>query len=186
MDKVLLKNQPLVIPGAVVLVTAGTVDGPRDATTIAWASNVASEPPAVAIGVRPSRFIHELISKHGAFVINLPPRAKLWELDFCGTVSGRNVDKFQRTGLTPVPAQAVDSVMVLEFPVNLECKVFSVVPAGSHDVFLATIVAVHAQPEVLNDRGRVDPLKFGGVAYGDGTYYALGEALGRHSFSQSK
>lgn len=186
MNKVLLRNQPLVIPGAVVLVTAGTMSGPKDATTIAWASNVASEPPAVAIGVRPSRYIHELISAHKAFVINLPPKGKLWELDFCGTVSGRNVDKFAQTGLTPVPAQAVDSVMVLEFPVNLECQVFNVVPAGSHDVFLAAIVAVHASPEVLDEKGRVDVLRFQGIAYGNGTYYSLGEALGRHGLSQSQ
>ncbi|HHV78413.1 MAG TPA: flavin reductase family protein [Firmicutes bacterium] len=184
MSKVLLKNQPLVVPGAVVLVSAGTMDGPHDATTIAWASNMASEPPAAAIGVRQSRYIYGLIKEHKAFVINLPPSSKLWELDYCGTVSGRDTDKFAATHLTPVPAEKVKAVMVAEFPVNLECEVFSVVPAGSHDIFVARIVAIHAEEEVLDASGRLDQLKMGGVAYGAGTYFSLGKALGRHGLSQ--
>ena len=122
--------------------------------TLAWVGVVCSEPPILSISIRPGRYSYNLVREAGDFVVNIPGESRLFELDFCGVASGRNVDKFTELGLTPEPASVVSSPLIKECPVNLECKVLDVRKLGTHDMFLGEIVAVHMDEEVLSERGK--------------------------------
>ncbi len=175
-SKRLLSPAPLIAPVPAVLVTCGDMDAEKNAITLAWVGVAASEPPCVTIGVRPTRYSFGLIQRYGDFVVNIPGADHVGVLKYCGSVSGRNEDKFKGAKITPVPAERTRAPLVLEFPVNLECKVKDRVSLGSHDLFIAEIVAVHADQKVLT-AGEVDPVKMGAVSYFRGKYYRLGEAV---------
>ena len=73
--------------------------------------------------------------------------------DYCGVRSGRNVDKWKETGLTPVPAQTVKAPVIAESPVAIECRVTEVKELGSHHMFLAEVTGVSVDEQWLNERG---------------------------------
>jgi flavin reductase (DIM6/NTAB) family NADH-FMN oxidoreductase RutF len=85
--------------------------------------------------------------------------------DICGVVSGRDTDKFELTGLTPAPASKMHVPLIVECPINLECQVRRVLELGSHDMFVAEIVATHIDEEVLDTRGRLDIAKLDPLIY---------------------
>ena len=142
-SKVTWKGSALLGPVPPVLVSCGKGEG-ANLITIAWAGTINTQPPRVSISVRPTRHSYQLIKESGEFVINLPTEALARAVDWCGVKSGRDVNKFEAMHLTPAPASAVSCPLVAESPVNLECKVFQVIPLGSHDLFLADVVAVNA------------------------------------------
>lgn len=176
--KRLLAPGTVLYPLPAVLVTCGDPTGEKNAITLAWVGTAASEPPCVVIGVRPTRHSYGLIQRYGDFVVNLPRAGQVDILEYCGAVSGRTEDKFAKTGITAVRSQNVRAPMVAEFPVNIECKVKNRIALGSHDLFVAEVLAVHASPEVLTE-GNVDPDKMDPVAYYCGSYYRLGEMIAK-------
>jgi flavin reductase (DIM6/NTAB) family NADH-FMN oxidoreductase RutF len=177
-DKLELKPATYLYPAPVVVVSCG-VGGRANLITLAWAANVCAEPPQLAIAVRPTRHSHGLIAEAGEFVVNLPAAGHVGAVDFCGVFSGRDVDKWAETGLTPVPSAKVRPPRIGEFPVNLECALRHTLPLGSHDLFVGEVVAVHVARAVAGKDGRVDPDRLASVVYGHGrAYYGLGEKLG--------
>lgn len=187
MSKVTFKPGTMLNPVPVVMVSCGTEPENHNIITIAWTGIVNSEPPMAYISVRKSRYSHELIEKSGEFVINLPTAELAKATDYCGVKSGRNVNKFQEMKLTPVAAREVGCPMIGEAPVNLECKVTKVLEFPSHDMFLADIVAVHADESLLNDKGRLALEKAGLICYSHGEYFPLGKhALGKFGYSIMK
>ena len=109
----------------------------------------------IAISVRPSRASHDLIAQLGEFVVNIPwPEMELVS-DFVGSTTARETDKWRETGLTPLPSAVVRPPLLAECPVNLECRVQRQVQLPSHTLFVAEVVAMHAAPEVLNEREEV-------------------------------
>ena len=154
--------------------------------TLAWAGTVCSDPPMVGLGIRPTRFSHELIKATGELTVNLPNLGLLRATDFCGVVSGRQVNKFAALGLTPVTGRAVSAPMIAECPINLEVSVKQIIPLGSHDLFLGQILAVHVDQEILDQHGRIDVQKFGTFAYGPGVYWEVGRALASYGFSNGE
>ena len=152
--------------------------------TIAWAGTVNSEPPIVSISVRKSRLSHEIISETGEFVINLVTKSLAKACDHCGVRSGRDEDKFDVCGLTAVKAEGLEyAYAIAESPVNISCKVKSVTELGSHDMFIAEVVAVRADSYLLDDNGRLCLDKAKLVAYNHGEYFLLGEKLGFFGYS---
>ena len=145
-----------------------------------------SDPPQLTIGVRPERFSFGLIRRTGEFTVNLPPEALTADLDYCGVVSGKAVDKFKERRLTPVPGSAVKAPLVGECPVGLECRVRESLELGSHWLFIAEILAVRVDPGLVDENGKLDMAKASLIAYAHGNYYALGEELGRFGFSVRK
>ena len=180
MDKAVSKRalapSTALFPVPTVLATSGDISGDRNAITLGWVGTAASDPPIITIGVRPTRYSYGLIQRYGDFVLNLPNVDQVPVLEYCGTVSGRNEDKFAKANLTPVKADVVRAPLIAEFAVNIECKVKDRVSLGSHDMFIGEVVAVHAAPSLLTD-GRLDPGKAGAIAYGLGRYYALGNLI---------
>ncbi|MCG9967174.1 flavin reductase family protein [Pelotomaculum terephthalicicum JT] len=167
-----------------MLVTSVGENGKPNIITIAWTGVMNSEPPAVYVSVRPQgRHSYGLIKESGEYVINLPAAAQAKLVDYCGKVSGSKVDKFKETGLTPVPAAHVKAPLIAECPVNLECKVRQVVALGSHDVFIADVLAVHYNEDVLDEKGRPDLDKIGPYSYCLNEYRLMSGKLGSFGYS---
>ena len=176
----------MLYPVPVVMATLGEGDE-ANIITIAWTGIINSKPPMTYISVRKERHSHPILSKTGEFVINLCTEELVKATDYCGVKSGRDVDKFKEMGLTKEPADIVKCHMIKESPINLECKVTQVVELGSHDMFMAEIVKVHAAEELFDEEGRMDPVKAGLVAYIHGEYYPVKRTpLGKFGYSIMK
>ena len=151
-------------PTPLALVTCADRDGKGNVLTIAWVGVVCSDPPMVSISLRRGKYSHELIKASGEFVLNVPTEALVKETDYVGSVSGKNVDKWSATGLTPLPATRVKAPLIAQSPINLECVVRHMLHLGTHDAFIGEVVASHVDPDLLNedklDPGRVHPLVY--------------------------
>ena len=185
--KRVLRGGNMLNPTPVVMVSCGATLDEYNIITIAWAGTVNSDPPMCSISVRPERHSYEIIKKEGAFVINLVNKQLAPYADWCGVRSGRKFNKFVETGLTPVRATQVNAPMIEEAPVNLECKVTQIIPLGSHDMFLAEVVAVHVNEKLFSPKTDALDLKRADlVTYSHGHYYGLGEIIGKFGFSVEK
>lgn len=171
-------------PCPVVLVTCVDSKGEPNIITLAWAGTVCSKPPMLGLGIRPHRYSYGLIERSGEFVVNIPTKDILKETDFCGTVSGKNVDKFSQTGLTPEPAEKVEPPLIKECPVNIECLVKKKIPLGVHHLFLGEIVYVHVDQEILDAKGRIDFNRASPFVYNQGEYWSLNKKIGVYGLSK--
>ena len=182
-----LRGGNMLNPTPVVMVSCGSTLDEYNIITIAWAGTVCSDPPMCSISVRPERYSYDIIKKEGSFVINLVNKQLAPYADWCGVRSGRKYNKFVETGLTPVRATQVSAPMIEESPVNLECKVTQILPLGSHDMFLAEVVAVHVNGKLFSPKtDAIDLRRADLVTYSHGHYYTLGEILGKFGFSVEK
>jgi flavin reductase (DIM6/NTAB) family NADH-FMN oxidoreductase RutF len=164
-------------PVPVVLVSCGHGEQ-ANMITIAWTGILCSNPPQIGIGVRPDRHSHGLIQQTGEFVVNVPSERLLDEVEYCGFVSGRDEDKFATPGLSAVPSSAIQTPIIAECPINLECRLAHTLPLGSHDLFVGEVVAVQISEGLLDEQERVDNGKLKPILFtGDG-YWGLGELLG--------
>lgn len=179
------KGSVITSPVPPTLVTCAH-DGVRNVFTVAWTGILCTQPPVTYISVRPERYSYELITKSGEFVINLATNELVREVDLCGVKSGRKVDKFELTGLTAQPADKVSAPIIEQCPVNIECKVREVVKLGTHDMFIADIVALDIANELIDDKGRLALEKAGLLAYSHGEYFELGKRLGSFGYSVRK
>ena len=144
MSKQIWKPGNMLYPLPVVMVSVADKEGKQNIITIAWTGTICSDPPMVSISVRPERYSYHMIKETGEFVINLTTKELAFATDYCGVKSGRDVDKFAAMQLTPVRGEKVKAPLIAESPVNLECKVTEVKHLGTHDMFMAEVVCVHA------------------------------------------
>ena len=185
MKKLIWPGSTQLAPVPAVLVGCGT-EGAFNLITIAWAGTVCSKPPMLSISVRPERYSHGLIRASGEFTVNLPTAEQIFVTDYCGVVSGKDVDKFKETKLTPLAGSQVSAPLVAECPLGLECKVTQTLELGSHTLFLAEIVAVQVSEEFVTADGRLALEKAGLAAYAHGHYFELGKAIGHFGYSVRK
>ena len=185
MAKIKWNGGALLAPVPVVLVSCGTVEKPN-VLTVAWTGIINSDPPKVYISVRPSRLSHKLIADSGEFVINMPSSPLIRRVDYCGVKSGRDTDKFADCALTPSPASTVSAPLIDECPVCIECKGSDVLHLGSHDMFIADIVAVNVEETLIDERGKLRMDKALLAAYAHGDYFALGKKIGSFGYSVKK
>lgn len=176
-NRVVKPGSTALFPVPAVLVSCGR-ERPN-IITLAWVGTLCSDPPSVGIGVRPERFSHGLIAEAGEFVVNLPRADQVDVVDYCGQVSGRSVDKWAACGLTPLPGSKVQTPLIAECPIALECRVSQRLTLGVHDLFVGEVLAVRADAAVLDEHGRVDYGRADLLTYVAGYYYRLGEVLGR-------
>ena len=187
LKKLAWKPANLLAPVPAVLVSCGGTKGTTaNLITIAWTGSICSDPVMLSIAVRPERHSHGILTASGEFVVNLPSVAQARAVDRCGMVSGRTVDKFAETGLTPDAALAVGCPIVRECPVNIECRVRRTLELGSHTLFLAEVLAVQVDAALVDAKGRLRLEKAGLLAFAHGEYFALGRSLGRFGFSVRK
>ena len=180
------KPGTLLSPVPAVMVSCG--DGEeKNIITIGWTGIINSDPPITYISVRKSRYSHHIIEKTGEFVVNLTTEKLAFAADYCGVKSGRDVDKFKEMRLTPESADIVKCPMIAQSPVNLECRVIEVKSYPTHDMFIAEIVAMHADDEIVDEKGKIDMSAAGLIAYVHGEYFGLKKApMGRFGYSVMK
>ena len=172
--------RPLAMPLPVWVIGSYSNDGTANLMTVAWCGQCSSDPPCVAVSVRKSRLTYENLLSRQAFTVNIASRRYLTETDFFGLTSGRQVDKFKRSGLTPVRSLLVDAPYVAEFPLALECKVITTVEIGSHTQVIGEIIDMKVDQAALDSENRIviEQLEPFYCSPDDRRYRGLGAALG--------
>jgi flavin reductase (DIM6/NTAB) family NADH-FMN oxidoreductase RutF len=167
----------------------GTYDksGKPNACTVAWGGIVCSKPPCVGISLRKATYSHGNIVDKKAFTVNVPSEKHVKQADYLGIVSGRNEDKFAKTGFAPVKSGLVDAPYIEEFALVLECKVVNIVEIGLHTQFIGEILDVKCDESALGkdnlpDIEKIKPFLYDPEVY---TYHGIGKCLGR-AFSIGK
>lgn len=176
----------MLYPLPAVMVTVADKEGRDNIITVAWAGTVCTNPPMVSISVRPERYSYHMLKETGEFVINLSTEKLAFAVDYCGVRSGRDVDKFQEMKLTREKADFVCAPMIGESPVSIECRVKEVKELGSHHMFLAEVLAVHAEDAYMDENNKFDLNKSNPLAYSHGEYFGLGRKLGSFGYSVKK
>lgn len=180
MRKVALKDTRLLFPAIVVLVTSIGKKGKPNIIALDYAMRTSHKPPMVAIGVQPSRYSHKLLEEVKEFTLAIPTREILKEVNYCGSHSGRKVDKFKETELTLIPATEVETPLIEECAVNLECKIVDKLPTGDHTLFVGEVVAAHVKEEMLDEERRCLNLDTATVLIDHANEYrAIGKVVGR-------
>ena len=179
------KPGTLLAPVPPTMVTCAC-EGQENVFTVAWTGITNTVPPKTYISVRPSRHSYGIIKKSGVFAINLTTTSLVRAADFCGVHTGAKIDKFERCRLEKERATEIDCPILADSPLVLECRVTDVIPLGSHDMFLADIVAIDVDEALIGSDGKLRLEKAGIVAYAHGDYFELGKRLGSFGFSVAK
>lgn len=172
-------------PLPAVIVTCGDMESPN-AMTAAWTGIVCSEPAQTYVSIMPRRYSHGIITEKKEFVINLTTTAMVRATDYIGIRSGRDEDKLAKMHLTPIESFEVACPAIAESPLSLECRVKDIIHLGSHDMFLAEIVAVSVDDSFIDEKGKLRLENSKLIAYSHGDYIALGKKLGSFGFSVRK
>lgn len=175
----------MIAPLPPVMVSCGSFDE-SNIITIGWTGILNTIPPKTYISVRPSRHSHKIIKESGEFVINLTPSKLVRQCDLCGVKSGADIDKFELCQLTKQKASTVNAPMIAECPVSIECRVTDIISLGSHDMFMADIVACNVGNEYIDQKGKLYLDRAELLCYSHGEYFELGKKLGYLGFSVRK
>lgn len=182
-----LGAKTLLFPTPVLMVGTYDHEGKPNLMNAAWGGICCSQPPCVAISLRKATYSWAGIVEHKAFTIGIACESRIVEADYVGINSGRSIDKFAITGLTPVKSDLVDAPYAAEFPVVLECRLLHTVEIGLHTQFIGEIIDVKADTDVLDDEGVPDILKIKPLIYDTAHkgYHGVGPLVGT-AFSVGK
>ncbi len=177
----------MLFPIPAVMVSVGNNPDNYNIITIAWTGTICSNPPMCYISVRKSRYSYKLLKEIKDFVINITTAELAKATDWCGVRSGSKFNKFKEMNLTPGKSKVVNSPIILESPINIECKVTQIVELGSHDMFMAEVVNVKVDEKYIDAKtGEFKLYKASPLAYSHGHYYELGKWIGKFGFSVEK
>jgi flavin reductase (DIM6/NTAB) family NADH-FMN oxidoreductase RutF len=171
------------VPAAMISCKHGDIE---NIITISWVGTICSDPPMVSISVRPSRYSYDIIKNSGVFIINIPGKDLTYAADFCGVKSGRDLDKFAQLSLGKEKASIVDVPIIAEAPVAIECRVKDIIKLGSHDMFIADVVAVNVDEKYIDEMNRLNLDKAELICYNHGKYCIASNPLGKFGYSVEK
>lgn len=187
MSKIEWKPGNMVYPLPAVMVSCGTKPEDYNIITISWTGTINTNPPMCYISIRKERHSHKIIKDTGEFVINLTTKDLAFATDWCGVKSGKDHNKFKEMKLTPVSSSKIATPQIAESPISIECKVTQIVELGSHDMFMAEVVAVNAEEKLIDKKtGSFNLRQAEPITYTHGNYYELGEKIGRFGYSVKK
>jgi Conserved protein/domain typically associated with flavoprotein oxygenases, DIM6/NTAB family len=185
MSKVNWKQGTFVYPVPAILVSCGTMEKPN-VLTVAWTGTINSDPAMTYISVRKERYSHNIIASSKEFVINLTNKELAFATDYCGVKSGKNENKIENMNLHLEKCNNINTPMIKESPVSIECKVTEIKELGSHDMFMAEVLSINVDEKYLDEDNKFDLEKANLIAYSHGQYYCLGERIGKFGFSVEK
>ena len=187
MSRQIWKPGNMLYPLPAVMVSAADKAGSANILTVAWTGTICTDPAMLYISVRPERYSYGMIRETGEFVVNLTTEELAKATDWCGVKSGRDVDKWKEMGLTKGKASTLSyAPVILESPVNIECKVTEVKELGSHHMFIADVVAVDVDEAYMDEKDTFHLSMAKPLAYSHGRYYGMGEELGSFGYSVRK
>ena len=176
-----LGAKTLILPTPVWCVGSYDDSGTPNVMTIAWGGICCSQPPCVTISLRKATYTFGNIMARQAYTLSVPSAAHAKAADYFGLVSGRKVNKFEESGLTPVRSELVDAPYVAEFPLIVECKVIHHYEIGLHTQFIGEILDVKTDESMLDDQGGPDIEKIRPLLFNPGSrrYQGVGEFVGQ-------
>ncbi|MBR8701757.1 hypothetical protein IX317_001601 [Fusobacterium sp. DD29] len=187
MSKNTFKGSVVLNPVPVVLVTSRNKENKDNVFTVAWTGTVCTRPPMLSIAIRPERLSYEYIKETMEFTINLPTRRLTRETDFCGVRSGRDIDKIKEMNFTLKEGKEVSSPYIEECPVNIECKVKSIIPLGTHDLFLAEVMCSHIDQKLIDENEKIHFEWANLITYSHGEYFPVPKTpIGKFGYSVAK
>lgn len=171
----------LAYPAPAFVVGTYDAQGQPNVMTAAWGGICCSRPPCVAVSLRKATYSYHNIVAREAFTISIASERYVKEVDYFGIASGRDADKFARTGLTPARSDVVDAPYVAEFPFVIECGLLHTIEIGLHTQFVGEVIDIKVEEDVLGPDGQPDVERIRPLVYATGNraYYALGGLLGR-------
>ena len=178
--------QSLVFPTPVFVVGTYDLEEKPNVMTVAWGGICCSVPPCVAVSIREATYSYRNILDRKAFTISIPSEKYVKEADYFGMVSGKNVDKFSATGLTPAKSEVVDAPYVNEFPFVLECQLLRSVEIGGHTQFIGEIKDTKVDEDIIkNDDPLIQKITPLILALDNMSYYGVGKYVAK-AFSIGK
>ena len=186
-EKVEFKGSVILNPVPVVLITSKNKEGKENVFTVAWTGTVCTKPPMLSISVRPERLSYEYIKETMEFTVNLPSSDMTRAVDYCGVRPGRKFDKIKEMNFTMVEGTNVDVPYINECPISIECKVKSIIPLGTHDLFIAEVVGSYVDKDLMDEKGKIHLEEADLITYCHGEYFKMDtEALGKFGYSVAK
>lgn len=187
MNKLNFKGSAMLNPTPVVLVTSKSRSNKLNIFTVGWISTVCTREPIISMGIRPERLSYEYIKASGECVINLPTKDMVKIVDYCGVISGRVEDKIKHFNLQLNKGVSISTPSLQKSPIALECKVKSVTPLGTHDLFLLKVLNVKIDENLLDSNNKIHFDKANLICYSHGEYYSLNsKSLGYFGYSIRK
>lgn len=187
MTKKIFKGSVMLNPVPSVLITSKNKEGKINIFTVGWIGTACTKPPMITVAIRPERLSYEYIKESKEFVVNLPTIDIVKAVDFCGVRSGRTIDKIKECKFTLAPSENIETPYIENCPIALECKLKDIIPLGSHDLFLAEIIAVHVEEDLIDSKGKIHFEKANLICYSHGEYFGLSKkALGSFGYSVRK
>lgn len=155
MGRIRLRPHILLQPIPVALITTADAAGKGNVCTATWVGVACSVPPMLSVAIRPERYTHGLLQASGEFAVNIATTEMTWAVEYVGSRSGRDEDKFAGSGLTALPASEIKAPLIAECPIGIECRVRQQIKLGSHDLFLGEILAIQVDEVVVDAKGRL-------------------------------
>jgi len=187
MTKTIFKGSAMLNPVPVVLITSKNKEGKVNVFTVAWIGTACTKPPMITVAIRPERLSYEYIKESGDFVVNLPSSKMVREVDYCGVRSGKQIDKIKEMKFKTENSKDIMAPIISECSIALECKVRSITPLGSHDLFLAEIVNTHVDNSLIDAVGKIHFEKADLITYSHGEYFSVNsKPLGKFGYSVQK
>lgn len=187
MNKTAFKGSIMLNPVPAVLIGSRDSDGNDNVFTVGWIGTACTRPPMITVAIRPERLSYKYIKEQMSFVVNLASTSMVKAVDYCGVKSGKNTDKIKDMNLTLSECDEINCGIINECPVSFECKVKSITPLGSHDLFLAEVVKCHVDNSLIDEKGKIHFEKADLLAYSHGEYFGLNpKVLGTFGFSVRK
>lgn len=181
------KPGTMIYPLPAVLVSCGSTPEEYNLMTASWTGTICSEPPMCYVSIRRERHSYDIVKKNMEFVLNLTTQEMAKATDWCGVRSGKKFDKFKEMGLNARKGEKVNAAIVVESPINIECRVREILSLGSHDMFIADVLNVQVDERYIDAQtGKCDMEKMHLLVYVHGAYYQLGEYIGKFGWSVSK
>ncbi len=141
--------------GSIVLLTA-TFEKLSTISTIAWQMPVSKSPGLIALSIFNKGYSLELIKKSKIFCINLPDSSLLNKVRFCGSHSGRDINKFNATGLTPLKCKEINTFFIDECVAHIECSLSEVFDSGDHKIVIGKVVSSYIDELLFNKNCVID------------------------------
>ena len=180
MEKRRMGPQHFLNPKPVALV--GTiVDEKPNFLTVSWIASASADPPAIAVAIRSVRYSLKGIRQHLTFSVNLPSVDLAGVANYCGSVSGAEIDKVKACNLSIFAGSLKGAPLIEQCPINMECAVMQFVEIGDHTLVIGSIRETYVAEDCLVNEAldieKLRPLCFCTTWSGLGDYYGLGEIV---------
>lgn len=184
MNKIDFKPSVMLNPVPAVMISSRNKEGLDNIFTVSWVNTICTRPPMLSISIRPERLSYEYIKESMEFIVNIPSTKLTYETDFCGVKTGKKVNKIKELNLKMKEGTHVNAAYIEDCPVSIECKVRNILPLGSHDLFIADVVASHVDENLLDEKGKIHFELGDLINYAHGEYYPMAKkAIGNFGFS---